>query len=97
METGRKIIPNRILNRGRCVNIHPFLSKYKGLDPVGRALTDGETKGSVGAHYMTDEIDEGEVIVEEFTDISDCFTVKEIYNKLYPLYAKVVLKVLEVV
>ena len=77
------------------VNIHPFLYKYKGADPVGRALKDKERRASVGAHIIEEKIDAGKVLVEEFIDIPGASNVDEIYNKLYPSYCTVILKVLD--
>lgn len=94
---GREIVPQAIIKTPRlgAINVHPFLYKYKGADPIGRALADKEPKGSVGVHYMTDKVDEGEVIAEEFVDVSGIMSVDGVYNKLYPYYSKAILKALE--
>lgn len=94
---GREIVPQVIIKTPRlgAVNVHPFLYKYKGADPIGRALADKEPKGSVGVHYMTDKVDEGEVIAEEFVDVSGITSVDGVYNRLYPYYSKAILKALE--
>ena len=76
------------------INVHPCLWKYKGADPVGRLLSDGETKASVGIHRMTEKVDKGEVLWEEFVDVTGCKTREEVYNKLYPLYAVGLVEVL---
>ncbi len=81
----------------RSINLHPYLYKYKGANPVGRALKDGEVKASVGAHIMEEKVDSGKVLVEEFVDVSNANSVKEIYNLLYPYYGIVVLKALEII
>ncbi|MCB9805867.1 hypothetical protein H6775_01765 [Candidatus Nomurabacteria bacterium] len=85
---GRRIIKNIILDNFISVNVHPCLYKYKGADPIGRMLEDGETKGSVAVHYMTEEVDEGEVVAEIFKEI-ESKNVIEVYNELYPVYAEV--------
>jgi methionyl-tRNA formyltransferase len=79
------------------VNVHPYLYKYKGADPIARALKDHEFKASVGAHFMTEKVDEGEVLVEEFLNIEPATEVEQVYNRLYPVYCSVVLKVLEII
>lgn len=96
---GREIVGSDLLNLPSfgAVNLHPFLYKYKGVDPVTRALGDGESKGSVGAHIMQEQVDEGPVLVEDFVDISGAHSVVEIYNILYPHYAIVLSKALDVV
>lgn len=79
------------------VNLHPYLYKYKGADPVGRALKDREFKASVGAHLMEEKVDEGDVLAEEFIDVSGAKSVDEIYNRLYPCYSRVILKALDAI
>jgi len=86
---GRRIIGNNILSLFRLggMNVHPCLYKYKGANPIEKLLEDGETKASVGVHKMTEKVDGGTVITEIFTDVRDCKTVVEVYNKLYPTYS----------
>jgi methionyl-tRNA formyltransferase len=96
---GKEIVRPDFLKLPRlgCINLHPYLYKYKGANPVGRALKDGEIKASVGAHIMEAKVDFGRVLVEEFIDVSGANSVEEIYNLLYPYYGIVVLKALEVI
>ena len=93
---GREIVPGRLLALPRFggINVHPCLYAYKGADPVGRLLQDGNTKASVGVHRMTERVDEGEVLVEEFADVTGKYSVDEVYNALYPSYALALLKAL---
>lgn len=96
---GREIAPPNILKipPKRCINVHPCLYRYKGADPIGRLLKDKNTKASVGVHYMEEKLDAGEVIVEEFVDVSGRETVAEVYNELYPYYATTLLKALKII
>jgi methionyl-tRNA formyltransferase len=93
---GREIVKPSILKLPKhgCLNVHPYLYKYKGVDPVGRALKDGEFRASVGIHMIDDKIDSGKVLLEEFVDVAGSKSSDDIYNKLYPYYSKVLLKVL---
>jgi methionyl-tRNA formyltransferase len=94
---GRQIVPKKILDIPslRCVNVHPCLYKYKGANPIQRMLDDNNTKASVGIHYMVEDIDEGKIIIEEFVDTTGR-TVLEVYNELYPHYAKTIIKAIEI-
>lgn len=95
---GREIVPPNLLKLPQCaINIHPYLYKYKGANPVWRAWKDANFKASVGAHIMTDRVDEGKVLIEEFIDVSGTTSVEEIYNRLYPYYCIVILKVLDMI
>lgn len=94
---GREKVPQDIINLTKqkiAINIHPYLYKYKGIDPVNRALKDKCYLASVGSHYMTNNYDEGEVIDEQFIDVTGSNTPIEVYNKLYPLYSMVILNTL---
>lgn len=94
---GREIVSTEILEKPPlgCINVHPCLYKYPGADPIGRLLRDGNTRASVGVHYMVEEVDAGEVILEQFVDVSGKNTVDEIYNELYPYYALAILEAIE--
>ena len=51
--------PNRI------INLHPsMLPKYKGLHAIERALESGDEKTGVSVHYVNEELDGGEVIIQ---------------------------------
>ncbi len=52
--------PNRI------INLHPsLLPKYKGLHAIERALESGDTMTGVTVHYVNEELDGGEIIMQE--------------------------------
>lgn len=97
---GRDIVPNYTLDSATHggINLHPCLWKYKGKDPIRRAIDAGESKFSVGAHRMTEKVDEGEVLVEKFIEIPllyDFLTEVVVYSFLYPLYSIVLSEALE--
>ena len=95
---GREIVPKEKLEFPRLggINVHPCLYRYKGANPIGRLLQDGYTQASVGVHRMTENVDEGEVLVEEFVDVAGKQSVEEVYNVLYPFYAVALLKALQI-
>ena len=52
--------PNRI------INLHPsLLPKYKGLHAIERALESGDNVTGVSVHYVNEELDGGEIILQE--------------------------------
>lgn len=92
---GRKIVLDKTLKRyGYCVNVHPFYNKYKGKSPVKRAIADHYTEADVTAHRMTSKVDEGEILFQEKRNIFGK-TEQEVYQELYPLYAKVIKQTIE--
>lgn len=95
---GREIVPKRLLGIPLLggINAHPCLYRYKGANPVGRLLQEGNSKASVGVHCMTEKVDEGEVLAEEFVQVEGKDTVEAVYNALYPYYAIALLKALTI-
>lgn len=86
---GRKILSQEFLSlfpEGG-INVHPCLSRFKGSRPIERLLESNDRLASVGVHYMTDKVDEGEVICEEWRNAEGLKTTCEVYNLLYPAYA----------
>jgi len=56
--------PNRILN------IHPsLLPLYKGLNTHARAIADGQSEAGCSVHYVTPELDDGDVILQRRVDV----------------------------
>ena len=52
--------PNKI------INLHPsMLPKYKGLHAIERALESGDNMTGVTVHYVNEELDGGEIIMQE--------------------------------
>ena len=59
------------------INIHPsLLPKYKGLNVVQRAMEAGEEKTGCTVHYVNEELDGGEIIMQAEVDIMPYDTVK---------------------
>ena len=51
--------------RDRILNIHPsLLPAYKGLDTHARALADGVREHGCTVHYVTPELDSGEIVAQ---------------------------------
>ncbi len=51
--------------QGRMLNIHPsLLPAYKGLHTHERALADGATRHGCTVHFVSAELDAGEIILQ---------------------------------
>jgi formyltetrahydrofolate-dependent phosphoribosylglycinamide formyltransferase len=51
--------------RGRIINVHPsLLPKYKGLHAIEQAMEAGETETGATVHYVNEELDGGEIIIQ---------------------------------
>ncbi|MEK7165970.1 MAG: formyltransferase family protein [Patescibacteria group bacterium] len=94
---GRLILPNELVSKVKSINLHPCLYKYKGLRPIRQLIADKNPRASVASHWMIEKIDAGQTIIEEFKKIENIQTKTEadIYNELYPIYVKVLIKTLE--
>lgn len=87
---------------GRLVNIHPsLLPKYKGLHTHQRALDAGDTVHGATVHWVSEGVDDGDIIAQSSLDISPEDTVETLATRvqtlehtLYPQALQQVLKVL---
>ena len=62
-----RIITPKFINAfpNRIINLHPsILPKYKGLHAIERALDSGDQMTGVSVHYVNEELDGGEVILQ---------------------------------
>jgi phosphoribosylglycinamide formyltransferase-1 len=56
---------------GKIINIHPsLLPAYKGLDTHQRVLEAGETYHGATVHFVTEQLDDGEIIIQSRIEIS---------------------------
>jgi phosphoribosylglycinamide formyltransferase-1 len=77
---------------GRLINIHPsLLPKYKGLHTHQRALDASDREHGATVHWVTPELDSGEIIAqdrilipEEATADSLADLIKHVEHRLYP-------------
>ena len=59
------------------INVHPsLLPKYKGLNVVERAMEAGEKVTGCTVHYVNEELDGGEIIMQAEVEIMPHDTVK---------------------
>lgn len=65
-----RIIKNPNAFPAPMINIHPsLLPKYKGLDAVGQALESGDVITGCTVHYVTKELDSGQIIDQSVVPI----------------------------
>ena len=69
--------------QGRIINIHPsLLPDYKGLDTHARALADRKTEAGCTVHYVTPDIDSGEIIVQKSVPIKPDDTAETLAKRV---------------
>ena len=62
-----RIVTPKLINAfpNRIINLHPsMLPKYKGLHAIEQALDSGDKMTGVSVHYVNEELDGGEVIMQ---------------------------------
>ena len=63
-----RIVSPKLINAfpNKIINLHPsMLPKYKGLHAIERALESGDNVTGVSVHYVNEELDGGEIILQE--------------------------------
>lgn len=74
--------------KGRAINIHhSFLPSFKGAKPYHQAHTRGVKVIGATAHYVTADLDEGPIIVQEVKPINHTFTIEQMVHLGHDLEA----------
>lgn len=80
---------------GRMINIHPsLLPKYPGLHTHKRAIDAGDSEAGCSVHWVTEGVDEGDVIAQARVPIHQGETPESLADRVLPaehdLYPKAV-------
>ncbi len=80
---------------GKILNIHPsLLPKFKGLNTHQRAIDALEKKHGASVHFVTEELDGGPVIAQDFVKIDSTDNAqtlaKKVLDKEHALYPKTI-------
>ena len=72
-----KAFPNKI------INVHPsLLPKYKGMHAIKQALDSGDKKTGCTVHYVTEELDSGEIIDQSVVNICPDDTLESLTQRV---------------
>lgn len=72
--------------QGKLINIHPsLLPKYKGLNTHARAIEAGDTEHGATVHWVTPELDSGEIIAQMSTPILPGDTPESLKERIHTL------------
>ena len=75
--------------QGKLLNIHPsLLPKYKGLNTHQKALDAGDKEHGCTVHYVTPELDSGEIILQHKIKVLNTDTADSLAARLLPLEQK---------
>ncbi|MCM1149399.1 MAG: methionyl-tRNA formyltransferase [Butyricicoccus sp.] len=95
-----RILPDDILALPRlgCVNVHgSLLPKYRGSAPIQWAVLNGDERTGVTTAYVTSELDSGDIIYTDETDISEFETSGELFDRLMDMGARLLDKTLRAI
>jgi methionyl-tRNA formyltransferase len=96
----REKVPKNVLERLPYggVNVHPsLLPKYRGVLSVPWAMVNGDDTTGFTYHYMTEEFDAGNIILQEEVPILPRDTAYSLYHRIIPACMNRFLDVLELV
>ncbi len=80
-----KLLPVEVLESARfgAINLHgSLLPKYRGAAPIQWSVLNGDKKTGVCTFYLTPEMDAGDLIYSEETEIGEMETSGELYDRL---------------
>ncbi|GFN24023.1 methionyl-tRNA formyltransferase [Thermanaeromonas sp. C210] len=95
-----RLLPRAVLNlppRG-CINLHAsLLPRYRGAAPIQRAIMGGEKVTGVTTIYMTEELDAGDIILQERVDIPPEMTAGELHDELAVVGARLLVRTVDLI
>ena len=86
-----KLIPDDIIRSAKfgAINLHgSLLPKYRGAAPIQWAVLNGDQKTGVCTFYLCSEMDAGDLIYSEETEIGEYETSGELFDRLKVLGAE---------
>ncbi len=92
-----QILPSELLKLPRlgCINVHAsLLPKFRGGAPIHRAIMEGATETGVTIMYMSEGMDEGDIISQKSIAIKPSDTASSLHNKLSILGRNLLLETL---
>lgn len=90
-----KLIPEQILSIPPlgCINVHgSLLPALRGAAPIQWSVINGEKYAGVTTMYMDKGLDTGDIILSDKTEIKEGETSGELYERLAPMGAQLLLK-----
>jgi len=81
-----------------CINLHfSLLPEYRGASPVARAILDGKTNTGVSTMYMSQGLDEGDIIMQQDCPIDISENKLSLESKLAQIGAEVLMQTISAI
>lgn len=88
----KQIFPDYMVNNYRCINVHPGYNPYnRGWFPQVFSIINKYPIG-VTIHEIDNELDHGDIIVQELLEIEDYETSSDVYQRILDLELKLLRK-----
>ncbi len=95
-----RMLPEAVWNMPKLgtFNLHgSLLPNYRGAAPIHWAVINGEKETGVSTFFLKHEIDTGDLLFQEKTQISNTETTGDVYERLMEIGAKLVVKTVEAI
>ena len=93
-----QILSRAFIATKMCLNVHPScLPLYRGATPLQTALLNGENETGVTIQKMVYEVDEGDIILQEKTEIEDDDNFITLTEKTAKLGGELLVKALDLI
>ena len=95
-----KILPDDILAAAPLgtINVHgSLLPQYRGAAPIQWSVLNGDRTTGVTTMYLATEMDAGDVIFSDETEIGEFETSGELYERLAPMGAELLIKTVKAI
>jgi methionyl-tRNA formyltransferase len=80
------------------INVHDaLLPRYGGFAPLNWALINGESEVGVTVHFMNEDFDLGDIVVQKRVPVLDTDTVTDLFHKTVELFVPATLEALELI
>jgi methionyl-tRNA formyltransferase len=93
-----KLLPKALLDippKG-CVNVHAsLLPKYRGAAPINWAIIKGEAKTGVTTMFMSEKMDEGDILLQCSCEVMPHETAETLHDHLASVGAELIVKTLD--
>jgi len=93
-----KIVPKEVLDAPKygCINIHwSILPKYRWASPIQESIKNGDKKTGLTIMYMSEGMDEGDILAVEEVEIWKDDKTVDIFRKFEEIWPKLLVETLE--
>jgi methionyl-tRNA formyltransferase len=80
------------------INVHPsLLPKYRGMSPQHQALMHGDNESGVTVHFIDEDVDTGNIILQEIFSIAEDDYIVDVQLKVMEVYKTIVVRSVELI